>query len=155
MDSARRLLYESLASESSVELHTSKEDCPSRAAPSSGSMAAMPTLQALRGPTATVTLNVGGSFFTTTESTLTRYSDTLFTGLLRNQNHDYLSQERPPAPPFIDRDPTHFRLILNFMRDGVVLKPESDKETAELMMEASFYGYGGQDRASLTMTIHA
>ena len=118
-------------------------------------MAAMPTLQALSGPTATVVLNVGGSFFTTTESTLTRYSDTFFTGLLRNQNHGYSSQERPPAPPFIDRDPTHFRLILNFMRDGVVLKPESDKETAELMMEASFYGYGGQDRPPLTMTIHA
>ncbi|KAF1767587.1 hypothetical protein GCK72_007546 [Caenorhabditis remanei] len=40
---------------------------------------------------------------------------------------------------FIDRDPTHFRLILNFMRDGDVRLPDSKQDVDEISREANFY----------------
>ena len=39
---------------------------------------------------------------------------------------------------FVDRDPTHFRHILNWMRGSTVL-PEDDQVLTELMCEADFY----------------
>jgi hypothetical protein len=41
----------------------------------------------------------------------------------------------------IDRDPTHFRKILNFFRTGqIVMSNESDREKAmEMLLEAQYY----------------
>lgn len=39
---------------------------------------------------------------------------------------------------FVDRDPTHFRYILNWLR-GVQCLPEDDQTLSELMCEADFY----------------
>ena len=44
---------------------------------------------------------------------------------------------------FIDRDPKHFRLILNFMRDEDVVLPESLKEIQEILKEAKNYELDG------------
>ena len=40
---------------------------------------------------------------------------------------------------FLDRDPKHFRLILNFLRDGEVSLPSCQLELQELLQEAQFY----------------
>ena len=40
---------------------------------------------------------------------------------------------------FIDRDPTHFRRILNYLRTGAIAVPEDEHEKAELLCEADFY----------------
>ncbi|EFP09909.1 hypothetical protein CRE_21398 [Caenorhabditis remanei] len=40
---------------------------------------------------------------------------------------------------FIDRDPKHFPLILNFLRDGVVELPDDKKEIREIRREANAY----------------
>ena len=39
---------------------------------------------------------------------------------------------------FVDRDPTHFRFILNWLR-GVRYLPTDDSVLSELMFEADFY----------------
>lgn len=59
-----------------------------------------------------VILNIGGTRFETSKETLTQDSDSLFALLF--------TDESPVVPVgnsyFIDRDPAHFRLILNYLR---------------------------------------
>ena len=40
---------------------------------------------------------------------------------------------------FIDRDPRHFGLILNFLRDGQCVLPPDAGGRRELLQEADFY----------------
>ena len=40
---------------------------------------------------------------------------------------------------FIDRDPKHFRLILNYLRDGACVLPAEEAEMMELLQEVEFY----------------
>lgn len=40
---------------------------------------------------------------------------------------------------FLDRDPKHFRLILNYLRDGSVCLPSCSMELHEIIQEAMFY----------------
>ena len=40
---------------------------------------------------------------------------------------------------FIDRDPRHFGLILNFLRDGACVLPADARGRRELLQEADFY----------------
>lgn len=47
----------------------------------------------------------------------------------------FLSQGRV----FLDRDPKHFRLILNYLRDGEVCLPACPLELQEILQEALFY----------------
>merc|ERR1719191_253107 len=53
---------------------------------------------------------------------------------------------RAETPLFVDRDPTHFRLLLNFLRDGFCVLPEKATELLELTVEARFYGLPGLER---------
>uniref|UniRef100_A0A1I7TCK3 BTB domain-containing protein n=1 Tax=Caenorhabditis tropicalis TaxID=1561998 RepID=A0A1I7TCK3_9PELO len=80
-----------------------------------------------------VKLNVGGTVFQTTKSTLTRF-DGFFRTLLET---DIPVAKDTYGCIFVDRDPKHFRLILNFMRDGDVNIPYSDHQ--EIRKEAQFY----------------
>lgn len=87
-------------------------------------------------PDNTVKLNVGGIIFQSTHSTLTKFS-----GFFRTMLETEVPVERNMfGYIFIDRDPTHFRVILNFMRDGDVDLPDSDVEKIqEISREANFY----------------
>ena len=40
---------------------------------------------------------------------------------------------------FIDRDPKHFALILNFLRDGFAVLPRDEQALTEIMVEAAHY----------------
>ena len=40
---------------------------------------------------------------------------------------------------FIDRDPRHFGLVLNFLRDGTCVLPADAGGRRELLQEADFY----------------
>lgn len=65
-----------------------------------------------------ITLDVGGDKFKTEVRTLIRHKHSLFQELVR-----IAEEHRPPNRPrleeiFIDRDSRHFRLILNFLRQG-------------------------------------
>ncbi|CAL2033834.1 unnamed protein product [Caenorhabditis brenneri] len=82
-----------------------------------------------------VKLNIGGTVFHTTKSTLTKF-DGMFKVMMET---DIPVIKDETGAIFIDRDPYHFRLILTFMRDGVVALPESDKEINEIHQEANYY----------------
>jgi len=83
-----------------------------------------------------VTLNVGGQNFKTTSSTLRKYPSTYFSGLFSGK---YQIKKQRDGTIFIDRDGTHFRLLLNFMRSGQIVFPKDLDERRELMIEAEFY----------------
>ncbi len=40
---------------------------------------------------------------------------------------------------FVDRDPKHFALILNFLRDGFAVLPRDEQVLTEIMVEAAYY----------------
>ena len=87
-----------------------------------------------------VKLNVGGFPFTTTMMTLTKDPNSklaaLFSGTL----------EMKPSEDgsfFIDRDGTYFRYILNYLRDGKLILPESATFVKELEAEAKYYQLHG------------
>ena len=44
---------------------------------------------------------------------------------------------------FIDRDPKHFGVILNWLRDGTAVLPDGDAAVDELLQEAEFYQLRG------------
>jgi len=72
-------------------------------------------------------LNVGGVYFTTLRATLAQ-SDSFFAGLVASGQDEV----------FIDRDPTHFRHILNWLR-GVRYLPDDENVLRELRYEAEYY----------------
>ena len=85
-----------------------------------------------------IQLNVGGQLFTTTQHTLTTIADTYFTNILLPHGRAHSSSY------FIDRDATHFNIILNFCRDAAHISNEllRHRHTAaliEIAHEAEFY----------------
>ena len=76
------------------------------------------------------TLNVGGTLFQTSKSTLS--SCRYFACLMDSHNED-------ESYIFIDRDGTHFRYVLNWLRGSQVL-PWERHALDELYVEADFYG---------------
>lgn len=78
---------------------------------------------------AVVTLNVGGVGFPTRRTTLEQ-SSSFFSGLVHA--HPTCTEV------FVDRDPTHFRHVLNWMR-GVRHLPDDDVMLQELAWEADYY----------------
>lgn len=81
-----------------------------------------------------ISLNVGGHLFTTTLTTLTRNPDTM---LARMFSGSFAVATDKNGNYFIDRDGTHFRYILNYLRDGSCNFPKHIAK--ELLAEARFY----------------
>ena len=58
---------------------------------------------------------------------------------------DFPTPRLPPTAQgdgsyFFDRDPTHFRKVLNFFRTGTFVPPESAEAALELHLECQYYG---------------
>jgi len=88
-----------------------------------------------------VGLNIGGKIFQTTKNLLCSGGGNYFTGLLSGG----FSVDRDAQNNiFIDRDPTHFQFLLNFLRHGgeVVhqLKDYKENDINLIVKEAEFYG---------------
>ena len=82
-----------------------------------------------------IKVNVGGALFVTSKETVMRCESMLssmFSGRIPIKTDD-------DGYVFIDRDGSHFRTILNFLRDGSVTKPSTEQESEELKREAKFY----------------
>ncbi|CDW52249.1 BTB 2 domain containing protein [Trichuris trichiura] len=117
---------------------------PLRAAPSNedekgavNQAASIPRVAQLHHYNAPVHLDIGGTTYTTTLATLTKYSDSHLAKLFSGQTSvvlDYLKQNY-----FIDRDGTMFRHVLNYLRTGQLLLPDDFQETDLLEQEAQFY----------------
>ena len=90
-----------------------------------------------------VTLDVGGTKFKTEVRTLTSNPDSLLHEMAKLSLEAKLPGE--DAKIFIDRDPRHFRLILNFLRQGKEVLLGSDlrgadqRDLHEILCEAKFY----------------
>ena len=89
----------------------------------------------------TVRLNVGGHYFTTSIETLTKDPNSLLAAMFSEG-----FQKKKPSKDgsfFIDRDGTHFRYILNYLRDGELVLPENETFLKEIKAEAKFYQIQG------------
>ena len=88
----------------------------------------------------TVKLDVGGQHFTTTVKTLTKDPNSVLAAMFSGRFDMKPSED---GSFFIDRDGTHFRFILNFLRTGKLTLPEGATFTKELEEEAEFYQIQG------------
>ena len=83
-----------------------------------------------------ITLNVGGTHFTTSNRTLMQEPSSKLAltarGILPSATDD-------GGHIFIDRDARFFQCILNFLRDGWTLLPASCNDRRELMQEARYF----------------
>ncbi|XP_028408907.1 uncharacterized protein LOC114531501 [Dendronephthya gigantea] len=89
-----------------------------------------------------VKLNVGGQIFKTSLETLVKDPDSMLAAMF-SERFDVKPDEEDGAY-FIDRDGTHFRYILNYLRTGKLIYPNENKILAnELYIEAEFYQLDG------------
>ncbi|XP_046567136.1 serine/threonine-protein kinase VRK1-like [Haliotis rubra] len=83
-------------------------------------------------PNTRLTLNVGGTEFVTYSKTLEKYPSRLADIAHEAAEHQDI--------PFIDRDPTLFPYILNFLRDdGQTTLPETKQDLRKLRQEARYF----------------
>ena len=90
-----------------------------------------------------VTLNVGGHVYTTSTLTLTRDQDSMLAAMFSGRHS---VQREEDGSYFIDRDGTHFRYILNYLRDGGFKDgtlPNDRGVLTELLTEAEYYHLSG------------
>lgn len=75
-----------------------------------------------------ITLNVGGTRFTTRRSTIAKYPNTVLAKAINKQQQ-----------PFFDRDPTIFKAVLGFYRSGKLMRPPNVSEEL-FQSEIDFWG---------------
>jgi hypothetical protein len=86
-----------------------------------------------------IKLDVGGTVFKTSLETLTKESDSMLASMFSGR---FGMKAQDDGSFFIDRDPTHFRYILNFLRTGKIIVPDDAVVREELLLEANFYNVG-------------
>ncbi|XP_076657941.1 BTB/POZ domain-containing protein Ktl [Halictus rubicundus] len=91
-----------------------------------------------------VELNVGGIFYTTTLTTLTRESNSHLAALFSGK---VPVEKDAKGRYFLDRDGVLFRYVLDFLRNQALVLPEGFREKERLKQEANFYGLPGLERA--------
>ena len=93
-----------------------------------------------------ITLNIGGQVYATSVSTLTKDPQSKLAAMFSG---DHSLNKEEDGSYFIDRDGTHFRYILNYLRDGGFedgtqsLLPSDTDTRAELQREAGYYHLTG------------
>ena len=88
----------------------------------------------------TVNLNVGGHCFKTSIQTMTKDPNTMLAAMFSGK---FEMEPCEDGAFFIDRDGTHFRFILNYLRTGKLTLPEGATFVKELLEEAEFYQIQG------------
>ena len=88
----------------------------------------------------TIELNVGGHRFTTSLQTLTKDPNSVLAAMFSGKFEIKPSED---GTFFIDRDGTHFRFILNYLRNGKLTLPDGATFLKELADEAEFYQIQG------------
>lgn len=86
-----------------------------------------------------IKLNVGGTRFETSLTTLRRFPDSLIGAMFSGRHTTAKDSE---GCYFLDQDGTHFRHILNFLRNPTkfTLADISERDKLELRAEAEYYG---------------
>ncbi|KAI1690816.1 BTB/POZ domain-containing protein [Ditylenchus destructor] len=83
-----------------------------------------------------IRLNVGGKVFQTTKDTLSQHPGSFLACLVGG---DLPSEKDETGAYLIDRDPEHFRTILNYLRSPVLNLDGNKQVMKELLCEADFY----------------
>eukprot|EP01121_Diplochlamys_sp_Union-15-3_P011335 TRINITY_DN3271_c0_g1_i3.p1 TRINITY_DN3271_c0_g1~~TRINITY_DN3271_c0_g1_i3.p1 ORF type:complete len:305 (-),score=37.13 TRINITY_DN3271_c0_g1_i3:27-941(-) len=86
-----------------------------------------------------IKLNVGGQKFVTSRETLLK-EESMISAMFSGR---YKVECEEDGYYFIDRDGTHFRYILNFLRDGTIVKPNDLFICSEILAEARYYQLRG------------
>jgi hypothetical protein len=92
-----------------------------------------------------INLNVGGTSFSTTLSTLCSDSNSMLAAMFDPER----SSGRAPAMKdlngayFIDRDPKAFAVILGFLRTGEVFLHHTGVSEKQIQIEADYFGLEG------------
>ena len=96
-------------------------------------------MAALTNPTGAVTVNVGGTVYTTTLATLTRVEGSMLGALAEA----FVASDDEVL--YIDRDGPSFRYVLNYLRDPFAkpLVPRDPTDRDQLAREVDFYGLPG------------
>ena len=97
-----------------------------------------------------VKLDVGGHVYTTSTLTLTKDQESMLAAMFSGRHS---IQRENDGSYFIDRDGTHFRYILNYLRDGGFKDgalPSDRGILIELLTEAEYYQLSG-----LSALLHA
>ena len=90
-----------------------------------------------------VKLDIGGHVYTTSTLTLTKDPQSMLAAMFSGR-HSVRREE--DGSFFVDRDGTHFRYILNYLRDGgfkAGTLPTDRGVLNELLTEAEYYQLGG------------
>ena len=93
-----------------------------------------PKLQQFQGKP--VKLDIGGTGFKTSLETLRKDSDSMLASMFSGR---FSMKAQDDGSFFIDRDPTHFRYILNFLRTGKIIIPDDAIAREELLLETEFF----------------
>jgi hypothetical protein len=96
-----------------------------------------------------IELNVGGVFYTTALSTLTREEDSNLASIFREKS---CLERDAKGKYFLDRDGVLFRYILDFLRNQALVLPEGFRERERLRQEANFFGLSNLEKAILEQT---
>ncbi|XP_017790518.1 PREDICTED: BTB/POZ domain-containing protein KCTD9 isoform X2 [Habropoda laboriosa] len=94
-----------------------------------------------------ITLNVGGKYFTTTRDTLTKKEPMsmlarMFTDTGSTEQRILPSRQDKNGAFLIDRSPTYFEPLLNYLRHGQIIL-DANVNAAGILAEARFYGIEG------------
>lgn len=85
-------------------------------------------------------LNVGGHLFSTSLSTMNKDPGSMLHAMFSGR---FDTKPDEDGTYFIDRDGTHFRYILNYLRTGELVVPDDKTVRHELLIEAKFYQVEG------------
>jgi hypothetical protein len=91
-----------------------------------------------------IKMDIGGLLFTTSLTTLNRDPESMLAAMFSGRHE--LKKDNGNGGYFIDRDGTHFRYILNYLRDGEIKDgtiPENPNLWRELLTEAEYYQIQG------------
>src|SRR5690348_10297253 len=91
-----------------------------------------------------IELDVGGKFFTTSITTLTKEPDSMLGRMFSGR---FPIKKNEKGRVFIDRDGAWFKLILEYLRDGQFYIPEDEKEVKKLQREVDYYQLDGMTHA--------
>ena len=83
----------------------------------------------------TVNLNVGGHVFKTSVQTLTKDPNSMLAAMFSGK---FEMKPCEDGSFFIDRDGTHFRFILNYLRTGKLTLPEGEHFSRNLRKKPNF-----------------
>lgn len=104
------------------------------------SITGIPCVAAASRYTAPVHIDVGGTIYTSSLETLTKYPDSRLAKLFNGTIPIVLDSLKQHY--FIDRDGDMFRHILNFMRNSKLLIPENFADIDLLLEEARYFEIG-------------